>query len=276
MRTPSLSLSLFLILVFLSGFVQLALVGCADGTLSGQAQHSLTPPPATPLYHPFASLLSQVVAVGPLYVTGDASVPHVALVEAGMIIFDMLEHRPDIGQRLRDHGAFLAVASRTEQICDLPYLRNVSRNACEKYGKGGAGGTLDHPVTVCDEQNLLGEPSDPYDRFDRSSGSVSQNICVHELAHTILNVGLTMREQQRIDSRYQAVEPTNVWAGDYAMTNAGEFWAVMSQFYFWAGPEQPYIPTFAHVPNGPDALRTYDPHTFALLDSIYHGSSNLR
>ena len=59
------------------------------------------------------------------------------------------------------------------------------------------------------------------------------------------------------------------------MTNDLEFWAVMSQFYFWAGPESTYS-AFLHVANGPEALKSYDPATFALLDSIYKGSANLQ
>jgi hypothetical protein len=53
-----------------------------------------------------------------------------------------------------------------------------------------------------------------------------------------------------------------------------EFWAVMSQFYFWAGPNSTYSPTFTHVANGPDALQQYDPVTFALIDGISQGSAN--
>jgi len=50
----------------------------------------------------------------------------------------------------------------------------------------------------------------------------------------------------------------------------------MSQFYFWAGPSAPYSEAFVHVANGPQALRKYDPQTFALVNSIYQGSADLR
>jgi hypothetical protein len=60
------------------------------------------------------------------------------------------------------------------------------------------------------------------------------------------------------------------------MSNSMEFWAVMSQFYFWAGPNSTYSPTFTHVANGPDALQQYDPVTFALIDGISQGSANLQ
>ncbi len=265
----------------------LLLAGCAPFTLKATPVATASPahrtpgapqaPGSTPQYTPFAPLLAQVVALGPVYVTGDRSVPTEALRDAGAILTIMLQHRPDIGVVLRENGVFTVVASRSQQICDLPYFAQYKNDTslCNALGEGGAGGTRTNPVTACDEQNLLAEPSDPYDRYDRSPGSYSQNICVHELAHTIMNVGLPQADRNRIEARYLQVRQAGLWTGDYAMTNDMEFWAVMSQFYFWAGPERPYS-AFNHVPNGPDALKQYDPETFALLDSIYRGSANLR
>lgn len=268
-------------------FCLLLLTGCAPFILKTQQSAPDSPahratstpqaPGSTPQYTPFAPLLAQVVAVGPVYVTGDQVVPRKALQEAGTILSIMLQHRPDIGAVLRQNGVFTVVASRSQHICDLPYFAPYKNDTllCNALGEGGAGGTTTNPVTACDEQNLLGEPSDPYYRFDLSPGSYSQNICVHELAHTIMNVGLSQADRNRIEARFLAVKQTGLWTGDYAMTNDMEFWAVMSQFYFWAGPERPYS-AFNHIPNGPAALQQYDPETFALLDSIYRGSANLR
>jgi hypothetical protein len=73
-------------------------------------------------YVPIQPLLAQVVTVGPLYATGDSTVPEPALVAAGNILRIMLQHRPDLVQTLRDHGAFIAVASRDQPICALPYF----------------------------------------------------------------------------------------------------------------------------------------------------------
>lgn len=262
-----------------------SLLGCAPFTLnlplvataSPAHRATATPGGLTPKYAPFAPLQAQVVPIGPVYVTADATVPAQALRDAGVVLTIMLKHRPDIGNTLRQYGVFTVIASRSQRICDLPYFVQYKNDTalCNALGEGGAGGTTTNPVTACDEQNLLGEPGDPYDRYDRSPGSYSQNICVHELAHTIMNVGLSQAERNRIEARFLAVRQTGLWTGDYAMTNAMEFWAVMSQFYFQAGPEHPYS-AFHHIPNGSVALKRYDPQTFALLDSIYQGSANLR
>lgn len=281
--TTSRCLFLFLCVFWLAG-----LPACAPLTLhippGPTPAHRLTAtaggPQATnstPKYTPFAPLLAQVITVGPVYVTGDSAVPSRALREAGMTLTIMLEHRPDVSKALRVHGVFTVIASRLQHICDLPYFAQYKNDTalCNALGEGGAGGTTTNPVTACDEQNLLEEPGDPYARYDRSPGSYSQNICVHELAHTIMNLGLPQAQRNRIEARFLAVRQTVLWTGDYALTDAMEFWAVMSQFYFWAGPEHPYA-AFNHIPNGPGALKAYDPETFALLDSIYQGSANLR
>lgn len=222
-------------------------------------------------YTPADPLLTQVVTVGPLYVTGDATVPKAALTAAGTLLGIMLRHRPDVVARLRAAGAFTVVSPRDKPICDLTYFEGTPANVCSEYGYGGAGGEQGHPITACDERNLLKEPDDPYQRGQSLYG---QNICVHELAHTIMNVGLTGADVNRIAERFLAAQKEGLWAGDYANTNAMEFWAVMSQFYFWAGPNAPYS-AFHHIANGPQALQQYDPQTFALLDSIYQGSANL-
>jgi hypothetical protein len=215
--------------------------------------------------------LAQVITIGPLYVTGDATVPPAALTDAGTLLGIMLRHRADIVARLQQAGAFTVVSPRDKPICALPYFMDVNTTSCSEYGYGGAGGTRSHPITACGERNLLAEPDDPYQRGQLPYG---QDICVHELAHTIMNVGLTGADLLRITQRYLAVQPQGLWAGDYANTNAMEFWAVMSQFYFGAGPNATYA-AFHHIANGPQALQQYDPQTFALLDAIYQGSANL-
>jgi hypothetical protein len=89
-----------------------------------------------------------------------------------------------------------------------------------------------------------------------------------------MNVGLSITKRTAIQQRYQAVlSEGRLWTKDafgnptFALTNADEFWAEMTQTYFCANPE---ISTFLH--NGVNCageLKTYDPLTFALIDGIY-------
>ena len=183
----------------------------------------------------------------------------------------MLIHRLDLVAALRREGAFIAVAPLDKKICSLPYFSDESHPTCDRFGYGGA--TRVNPVTACGERNLLKEHDDPY---LRGQGRYSQNICLHELAHMVMDVALDYQARQQIADRYVSAHAENLWKGDYADTNPDEFWAVMSQFYFWAGPSAPYSEAFVHVANGPQALREYDPQTFALVDSVYQGSADLR
>ena len=160
-------------------------------------------PGTTPEYKPFKALLKKVIAIGPVYVTGDSSVPDTALQAAGTILATMLQHRPDSGLLLRENGTFSAVSSRTERICDLPYFAGFNSTICNAYGEGGAGGVLGYPITACDEKNLLEESDDPYHRYHQHrQGSNSQNICVHELAHTIMDVGLSWGRERAHPSAF--------------------------------------------------------------------------
>jgi hypothetical protein len=244
--------------------------------------YTITPAPTSTListstpvllsYSPYKPLLAQVIKDGPVYVTGDNTVPFPALTAANTILAAMLQHRPDIVKMLRTNGAFTVVASHNEQICDLIYFSSSDASICALYGMGGAGGVMGSPITACHERNLLKEHDDPY---VRGSSSLGQNICVHELAHTIMDVGLSLDDREQIAARFKAAQAEGLWTGDYAMNNDLEFWAVMSQFYFSAGPSTTYASAFSHVANGPVALKKYDPETYSLVDSIYQGSTNL-
>jgi hypothetical protein len=271
----------FLSLLLLGGCAPFGVAPSASPATSKPAATAtptptFTPPPtatpATVSYPPFAPLLTQVSAAGPVYVTADAGVPRAALDAAGAMLAAMVRHRPDVVATLQAHGTLTAVVSRTEMTCDLPYFAAFrGSSVCATY-VAGAGGTPALPVTACSERNLLQEPDDPY---GRGTQPYSENICVHELAHTIMDVGLSAAERDQIQARYTAAQRAGLWRGDYAMTNAQEFFAVLTQCYFWAAPA---VATAVHpyAVNGPDALQRYDPASFALLDSIYHGPSDLR
>jgi len=121
------------------------------------------------------------------------------------------------------------------------------------------------PATACSERNLLKQPDDPFGRGTRPDG---ENVCVHELAHTIMNVGLTETQRTKIRQRFATAQVQALWQGDFALTNADEFFAEMSQAYFCANPE---VPSFLHTHgiNCANELRAYDLNTFRLINGIY-------
>ena len=231
----------------------------------------------TPTYEPYRALLAQVSALGPLYVTGSAAVPSCALDESGFMLGVMLRHRHDVGKVLRAAGALTAVFARSESVCDLPYFADLAETAvCAE--PGGLGGVPGRPATACSERNVLKEADDPFGRGTRADG---ENVCVHELGHTIMNVGLSDADRDAIRERFEAVlTEGQLWTEDafgnptFALSNADEFWAEMTQTYFCANPA---VSSFLHNGiNCADQLRTYDPVTFRLIDGIYrHAAADL-
>jgi hypothetical protein len=220
-------------------------------------------------YLPYAGLMSQISGVGPLYATGSSLVSPVALEEASRMLEVMLAHRSDILDRLQAAGSIIAVFAPAEKACDLPYFSSLSGPICDNAA-GGLGGTPARPVTACSEKNVLADPDDPYGR-----GLVrGENVCVHELAHTIMNVGLSDADRQRVRTRFDRVKTTRRWQGDFAMENVEEFFAEMTQIYFCANPEIP-TPLHTHGVNCANELKGYDPQTFQLLEDIYLHAADL-
>ena len=222
-------------------------------------------------YTPYQALMAQVYDLGPVYVTADGIVPAQALRIASMTLATMLRHRPDVISVLQSYGTITVIIGRDQNICDIPYFTIYKGSDVCMSNEGGTDGMLGLPVTACNERNILKESDDPYGRGTLPDG---QNFCVHELAHTIMDIGLSQADSDRIEARYEAAKTASLWSGDYAMTNDLEFFAEMSQAYFWSDSAVPDSNNHYGI-NGPDALKQYDPQTFALIDSIYRGSSNL-
>jgi hypothetical protein len=233
----------------------------------------------TPDYQPYKPLMAQVVPAGPLSVTSSQAVAGCALLDAGYMLQTMLRNRADVASALRQAGTVTAVFGRNESVCDLPYfsdLRQLDPTKCTE--PGGLGGVPGRDATACSELNLSSDPADPFKRGQPDG----ENVCVHELGHTTMNIGLSDADRTAIRQRFDAVKNEGkLWTQGafgnptFALTNADEFWAEMTQTYFCANPS---VPTFLH--NGINCaaqLQQYDPATFALVDGIYqHSAANLR
>ena len=222
-------------------------------------------------YTPYKPLMEQVSTAGPVCVTGSSQVPQQALDEAGRILEIMLSNRGDFGNQLRSVGALTAVFARSENVCDLPYFADLVGSAnCQ--AEGGLGGVPGRPATACSEKNLLKQSDDPFGRGSRADG---ENVCVHELAHTIMNIGLSSGERSQIQSRFNAPDTKALWRGDFALESADEFFAEMTQVYFCANPE---VPSFLHTHgiNCAEELRDYDRATYDLIHEIFRGAADLR
>ena len=118
----------------------------------------------------------------------------------------------------------------------------------------------------CGEENLLKLPSDRY-RDHR-------DICRHEFAHTVFDYGLSPEVRAMAETQYAASIKARIWKTAYASTNANEFFAELTMWYF--GSRGDFGRIEPRPKEGREWLRKYDPDGFALLDAIYTGKQRVR
>ncbi len=264
-------------------------VGCPP--VYGQTQHHggrglleealrapVTPPP--PGFDPH--YVKHVDALG-IPILGSAAVSDLALQMARDLVVEMLAHRPDARAEMMAQGFRLVVMAGSEQTTDVPEHSRWTVPAIDdwrltdgeraRYHEPGGLGSLtgqeywdrrargmDDNPTTCAEENVLGLEGDRYR---------GENICVHEFVHSIMQYGLKFSDPElyaRIEEAYETAMVEGLWPGQYARTNAKEYFAEAAQTYFWSNIE------FQHGDRciqTPEDLETYDPRAFALVQEVF-------
>ena len=220
-----------------------------------------SPGPAAPEF------FKKYVDCGGIAVRSSSAVADAALRQACDKISLMLENIPKVRTALARRGAELHIIGRNEQTSDLPefrerrgkiYVDNRGRLTTIDARTRGMGGLL----SSCGEENILHLPGDRY-----GDGS---DTCIHEFAHAIMDYGIDGEQRRQICDQYAKAISAGLWRSAYADTNAKEYWAELSMWYFGShgarrrGSETP-------AGNGPRALQRYDPQGFSLLQTIYGG-----
>jgi hypothetical protein len=119
-------------------------------------------------------------------------------------------------------------------------------------------------ITSCGEENLLHLPNDRYRGRD---------ICLHEFAHDIEGYGIPRSVRALFDGQYQKSKAKGLWLNSYAGSNANEFFAELTMWYF--GTHGDLGMTGPKPRNGPEGLKEYDPDAYALFDDFYSGRINI-
>jgi hypothetical protein len=198
-------------------------------------------------------------------VRSSAAVEDVALRLACSKITVMLKSLPAVKTRLIRAGVEMHVIGRDENTSDLPefrgqkgvtYIDNTGKPTTIDVRTRGMGGRL----TSCGEENLLRLPTDRY-----AGGS---DTCIHEFAHAIMDFGMTEQQRDQIRDQYANAMSQGRWRKAYAATNAKEYWAELSMWYFGFHGDRRMEGT--PPDDGPRGLRAYDPDGYALLDRLYH------
>jgi hypothetical protein len=215
-----------------------------------------------------SGFFKKYIDCGGIPVRSSAAVADAALRGACDKISLMLRNVPEVRTALVRRGAELHIIGREEQTSDLPefaprrgklYVDNRGRLTTIDQRTRGLGGLL----TSCGEENILHLPGDRY-----GDGS---DICIHEFAHAIMGFGIGAEQRRQIREQYASSITAGLWRNAYAATNAAEWWAELSMWYFGSHGGRNRI-SDTPAGNGPAALQSYDPQGFALLQRIYSGS----
>ncbi len=195
-------------------------------------------------------------------VMAHADVSDAALEEAARRIDRQLSRAPEIVANLRRFGVQMHVIGKDQQVSDLPEFRHLRGRPFEgdktidERGRGYGG-----LYSSCAEENLLLLPGDRYKEH--------RDICMHEFAHAILSFGLSRDIRDRIEAQRQKSVADGKWPGAYAATNAEEFFAELTMWYF--GSRGDYGKITPTPTKGATWLRSYDPLAYELIDSLYSG-----
>lgn len=159
-------------------------------------------------------------------VVGSTHVSDFALQEAAWLIRQMLATRPEILAAMATNRTRLAVMAYNEVTTDVPEHAHLEPKVYWDRRARGLGATPEAPAVSCAEENLLCFPGDPY---------ATENICLHEFAHAIHEMGLRTVDpsfDSRLAAAYHSATNRGLWAGTYAGSNRHEYWAEGVQSWF--------------------------------------------
>jgi hypothetical protein len=252
--------------------------GCAGGAADGKPLPPATSPACAPCASgvtapggPPASLgldpfYRKYLDAGGIPIVGSQRVPDQALALAREIVEAMLRKRPDVRAALVAQRVRVAVMARSEVTTHVPEhadLYEASPGVDWNLRARGLGATRERPATSTAAENLLCSADDPLR---------GQSTLVHELAHTIQEMGLAVAEPgfaRELDLAFAAARAAGKWDRTYAGTNAHEYWAdgVLSFYDARIASERP---DGVHSPvHRRDQLRAYDPELYRLITRVF-------
>lgn len=216
--------------------------------------------------HPVSSeFYSQRLDDDGIPILGHATVTPAGMREARARLDQVLHDAPRIRRNLVARGYQLHVAALAQFPSDLPEYRGkrgtILENG-EQFDLHMIGGHLSEEAghySSCTEGTLL--PVVGHRLF-------GTNVCVHELGHAIEWFAFDAAARARVFDEYRASMTANLWTGQYAATNAHEWFAEITRFYFT--PDRPelafYDPSLAH---GHDWFCARDPRACAFARDVY-------
>lgn len=161
---------------------------------------------------------------------------------------------PSLAEELAADGAYVIVAASGRGILDLPEFRCLDDAGARDFFDHvcGVADRADYPVVTVNEDDLLGRRSGP-------CGGL--NILYHELGHLVMGWVLPPADYFEVRQLYQDAISAGKYRGEYASTNANEYFAEGTQAFF--------LHTDLAGRRNRDWLRRYDPALYELLARTY-------
>lgn len=237
------------------------------------------PIPSSFSFDPFYKKYADALGIP---VISSDKVPDTALLVARDIVVQMLAKRPDVRQAMIEKGWRVGVMAVSESTTDVPEHRDrkkpppgdprltegekrgyetgtgIAKMTDKEYWDRRARGLGGNPTT-CAEENLLGYPGTRY---------YGENILVHEFSHAMMGTIRAVEPalHEAIQAAYKDAMAKGLYKRHYAATNANEYWAEGTQWWFWSNYEWSDGETRLETP---DHLKAYDPALYELLGRIY-------
>lgn len=220
----------------------------------------ITAPPAALGFDPF---YEKYVDLEGLPIISSAAVADEALLQARRLISEMLANRRDVLVTMAANNVRVAIMAESSGITELPELSDLYEafpgvDWDNRTRGGGVGPTIERPVLVIAEENLLCSSTDWFPHED---------IGVHEAAHAVLNMGIELQSggpafRQRLENAYRDALAVGLWQGTYAAENPDEYWAEGVQS--WFDVNDPPGPIHNEI-NTRAELQQYDPELAGLI-----------
>ncbi len=232
------------------------------------------PPPPNVHVDPFYKKYTDALGIP---VLSSAKVPDAALLVARDIVIHMLARRSDVREAMIAQDWRVAIMAQSESTTDIPEQRDlkkpsydevtdierahwdhIAKMSAKEYWDKRARGLGGNPTTGA-EENLLGYPGTRY---------YGENIFLHEFSHAI-HAAIRRADPKlaaEIQKAYEDAIAIGLWKGSYGTTNADEYWAEGTQFWFYSNFE---YKDGDRTINTPLDLLRYDPKLYELLSNVY-------
>lgn len=201
----------------------------------------------------------KVLDVGGIPVAGSKDVADAAIHEAALTLAKLSAKQPHLLTLLLKERVHIAVVGEDEELTDIPAYKPLRSSTSTDWNLfRGLGATKSVLASSCAEENLLCLRNDRYS---------DENICVHEMAHTLEGSGgkLPMKRMidfgaegggvMNLDDRLRDLFQESVkggrklWSNTYAASNHEELWAEGVQSY--------YSTNYPHAPRGGDGVHNH-------------------